>query len=296
MSRRRTRTTNTRKKAKVDLIFGLIFIGVTVVLVQPEAIQALFSFLLPLIIILLFIFLFGYLLNRNRSRQVIVLNKIKTEPDIASLPQSRSFNDPQINPSHLLMEKKVTLSWTQELIGQLEWKRFEELCAGYFSAKGYRAEVSRQGADGGIDIFLFKSSYSETEVFGVVQCKAWNAYRVGVKPIRELFGVKTAEKAPLGVFITSGEYTREALEFAEGKSLKLLTGVSLLKLITSLPGEEQQQLLRKVTMGDYTTPSCPSCGTKMVKRATSKGRNVGNLFWGCANYPKCKNTLKAKST
>jgi restriction system protein len=135
---------------------------------------------------------------------------------------------------------------------------FEDLCAGYFTKKGYKAEVSRQGADGGIDIFLYKESYSSTKVFGV----AWNTYKVGVKPVRELFGVMTAEQAPLGVFMTSGTLTQEAELFAQGKPLKLLTGKSLLELLKSLSEDSQQSLLSEISAGDYTTPSCPSCGTK----------------------------------
>lgn len=33
---------------------------------------------------------------------------------------------------------------------------------------------------------------------------------------------------------------------------------------------------------------CPKCGAVMVKRRASKGSYVGNEFWGCSNYPKCK--------
>ena len=33
---------------------------------------------------------------------------------------------------------------------------------------------------------------------------------------------------------------------------------------------------------------CPNCGAVMVKRRASKGSYVGNEFWGCSNYPKCK--------
>jgi len=185
--------------------------------------------------------------------------------------------------------------WSKELINALEWKRFEELCSEYFNAKGYKAKVTRQGADGGIDIHLFKESYSLTKAFGVVQCKAWNSYKVGVKPVRELFGVMAAERAPLAIFITSGSYTKEAEEFSKGKHLKLISGESLLELIRALPKEKQEALLKKITTGDYLTPSCPSCDVKMTQRTTKKGKNIGNKFWGCINFPKCRNTLHIKN-
>ncbi len=34
--------------------------------------------------------------------------------------------------------------------------------------------------------------------------------------------------------------------------------------------------------------SCPKCGSQLVQRVAKKGANVGNSFWGCSNYPKCR--------
>ncbi len=36
------------------------------------------------------------------------------------------------------------------------------------------------------------------------------------------------------------------------------------------------------------TPICPKCRTPMLQRTATKGENKGNVFWGCANYPKCR--------
>jgi len=191
--------------------------------------------------------------------------------------------------------QKKPETWSKELVNALEWKRFEELCAEYFNEKGYKAKVTREGADGGIDIHLFKESCSLTKAFGIVQCKAWNGYKVGVKPVRELYGVMSAEQAPLGIFITSGSYTKEVIEFSKGKNLKLISGSSLLELIHALSEEQQQALLKKITAGDYLTPSCPSCRIKMTQRITKKGKNIGKKFWGCINFPKCRNTLQIKN-
>lgn len=33
---------------------------------------------------------------------------------------------------------------------------------------------------------------------------------------------------------------------------------------------------------------CPRCGGKLVLRTAKKGSNVGNKFYGCSNYPKCR--------
>jgi hypothetical protein len=36
-------------------------------------------------------------------------------------------------------------------------------------------------------------------------------------------------------------------------------------------------------------PSCPRCGSPMVRRTARRGRNAGNQFWG-SRYPACKGT------
>ena len=38
-------------------------------------------------------------------------------------------------------------------------------------------------------------------------------------------------------------------------------------------------------------PNCSKCGEKMVERTSTKGGNKGNRFWGCKNFPKCRETV-----
>jgi hypothetical protein len=183
--------------------------------------------------------------------------------------------------------------FTRELLDSLEWRRFEQLVTWYFQRTGFRAERSRIGADGGVDILLFRQN--EERPFAYVQCKAWHTYDVGVKPVRELFGVMAAEKISTGYFVTTGCFTSEALEFAQGKPLKLVTGDYLLERLNSLAEAARSELLHDATYGDYATPTCPRCDVKMVLRHGPTGD-----FWGCPNFrlrwPKrCKQTFKLRA-
>lgn len=36
------------------------------------------------------------------------------------------------------------------------------------------------------------------------------------------------------------------------------------------------------------SPTCPRCGVPMVKRVAAKGQNAGEQFWGCPNFPRCR--------
>lgn len=38
-------------------------------------------------------------------------------------------------------------------------------------------------------------------------------------------------------------------------------------------------------------PICQRCGVPMVKRIARRGDNAGQEFWGCPNYPKCRNIV-----
>ena len=62
----------------------------------------------------------------------------------------------------------------------------------------------------------------------------------------------------------------------------------MLKLIASRTPEQQAALLAVAFEGEYWRPTCASCGVKMAERAHGKR---GQRFWGCVNYPRCRNTL-----
>jgi restriction system protein len=185
-------------------------------------------------------------------------------------------------------EPKPT-SWSIELLRRIEWKRFEELAAAFYRELGLRSETIRCGADGGIDAKLFKEGSSEPAA--IVQCKAWNSRPVGVKPVRELLGVMTHQNTLEGIFISTGDFTNEAIEFAKSNPIDLVSGSAFMGMIQKLSAEQQQRLLAVATEGEFTTPTCPSCGIKMVWRKSERGD-----FWGCSNYYRgCKQVFHVAS-
>lgn len=177
-------------------------------------------------------------------------------------------------------------SWSEDLLKALEWRRFERLVERYWQLKGYAAVSTGPGADGGVDVRL-PDKQDPAQTFAVIQCKSWATSWVGVEPVRALWGSREHFKAKLAIFYTVSRFSEPAKAFAEGKHLKLVDGATLLQQITSLPERDQQALLSEITRGDYTTPSCPTCETKMVLRAAKGDRSP---FWGCPRYPVCKGT------
>lgn len=177
--------------------------------------------------------------------------------------------------------------WSLPVIQEIEWKKFEELCTAYYLEKGITAKATSLGADGGIDIKLYQDNSGNPT--SIVQCKAWTSKYVGVKEIREFLGVMTHEKIAKGFYMTSGEFSIDAKGTATANKITLINGEVFLAMIKRLPEKSQKKLLALATVGDYMTPSCSSCGTKMIKRNGKRGE-----FWGCVNFPRCKQMLHVK--
>jgi len=217
--------------------------------------------------------------KRRAAKQAEVVAEPVSLPTVAA-PRSRALILAEIKSA-----RQSSPRFTAELLSSLEWRRFEILVMLYFQKTGHEAKRSRAGADGGVDIFLSQPGQSKPQA--CVQCKAWNVYDVGVKPVRELLGVMAADSIPLGYFVTTGVFTNEATMFAHGKPLVLMDGRHFLDALNALPEGDRAAILQEVTAGDYTTPTCPRCDVKMVQRESDKGP-----FWGCRSYPRCRQTFK----
>jgi restriction system protein len=169
-------------------------------------------------------------------------------------------------------------------IRALSWREFELLVGEAFRRQGFSIE-ERGGAcpDGGIDLVLRRDG-----AVTVVQCKHWRERRVGVKPIRELYGVMTGVKATGALFVSSGSFTAEASAFSQNKPIGLIDGPALLELVQSVQGSPLA-----AQQAPDPVPSCHVCSRPMVRRVARKGSHKGQAFWGCTGYPHCKATQPA---
>jgi restriction system protein len=154
----------------------------------------------------------------------------------------------------------------------------------------YFSGISKSGPDGGYDFGLRKDGK-----LYLVQCKHWKAQKVGVAPVRELFGVIAARGAAGGFFVTSGCFTEDAKAFATQTKLKLIDGLMLKKLIAEVArtkpatATQVKQAAPIVSMA----PDCPKCGAEMVRRIARKGVSAGKEFWGCSTFPACRGVINA---
>jgi restriction system protein len=128
--------------------------------------------------------------------------------------------------------KRVSERWTDAL-SRVGWDDFERRVGAYYASQGYRVEHTGTGrgtgqTDGGIDLKLYKDN-----AFLVVQCKHWNALQVPHNPVHELIGVMHTAGATGAILVTSGEFTRAAIESAsrfpgitlvDGAGVRLMIG------------------------------------------------------------------------
>jgi len=204
-------------------------------------------------------------------------SSVHVEPESPANPLNRRHRPP-------------SATWSLQVFDDIEWKRFETLCAELFAQAGFEAHTQSHGADGGVDIWLH--SRNAVGPVAVVQCKHWLTKVVGVKEVRELLGVMAAEKVSRGTFVTTSRFSEDAEVFAKDNGIHLLDVHGLLALIAKRTPQQQQALLDHAYEGEYWRPTCASCGLKMVERTARKG---GSAFWGCAAYPRCRFTLPLKT-
>lgn len=183
-------------------------------------------------------------------------------------------------------------------VAAMSWREFERLIGEAFRRRGYRvAEMGGQGADGGVDVVLTKDGERH-----LVQCKHWRAMKVGVKVVRELYGVMAAQGAAGGFVVTAGEFTREAHDFALGRNIDLIDGKGLAAMLHGADGAKAPSIaaVNAASPGivarvpdTESTPLCPKCGKAMVQRIAKQGANAGNAFWGCIGFPQCRGVRAA---
>ena len=182
-----------------------------------------------------------------------------------------------------LFDKQIGI----ESVRSLSWREFEELSGEVFRRQGHQVTENHDaGPDGGVDLVLKKDG----KTF-LVQCKHWKSYKVDVKVVREMFGIMAAKNADGVYIITSGRFTQEARNFANGKPIKLMEGNELSSLIKEIQNEKVPtgpEKLQFEPAREYVSKLlCSKCGAEMVRRKATRGPHAGKEFWGCSKYPKC---------
>jgi len=238
----------------------------------------------------------SYLVLSIYSAQDIVSTAVVGKPDIGSIITSNVFKAiaqvgqyifplvfiigsvtsaiQQRKRSRLLESASSTNG--KSAIELMSWREFEMLVSEAFRKQGYKVRETPYGPDGGVDLVLSKDDKKI-----LVQCKHWKTQKVGVKTVRELYGVLTASDADEVNIVCSGQFTNDAKAFVKDKPIYLVDGNVLADLIQDVMDVEHDS-------SSTQSVCCPVCGSDMTLRLAQKGSNVGKQFYGCTLYPQCK--------
>lgn len=138
--------------------------------------------------------------------------------DVLGLAPLPPFDPSATAKSSLLVESVsddllMRLRDQPSLIHEIPGRKFEELVAELLRLQGYRVTLTQRSRDGGKDMFAHKDDGVVKSLF-LVECKRYAPQKlVGVKLVREFWGVIEADRATGGVLVTTSGFTLDAQRF-----------------------------------------------------------------------------------
>jgi restriction system protein len=230
-------------------------------------------------------------MGSSKKRRRAIPNPNQTQRSPIQNPSIKTKNiEPTINRrERITPSPKAIVDLSIEILKSIEWFSFELLCKLFFESLGYNVTKTGAGADGGIDLILYTKN--SLDKHALVQCKTSASKDIGVKVVRELFGVITSEKVNKGILISNTGFSKDAINFANSQGIDLVDVYKLWTMIDGLADEKKDNLVKFLGSIDYTTPTCPKCEVKLIERVSKNGKNIGGRFWGCKNYPRCRSSL-----
>jgi len=168
---------------------------------------------------------------------------------------------------------------------------FQHAVGELFRLEDYRVTENKRDddEDGGVDFEAVRAGKT-----WLVQVKhKWDD--VGVKDLRELWGIVASERAEGAIFVTSSGFSQRAREFAEGKAYRLIDGEEFLRMRREqvrsdiATAAEHDPVVSDGFARDLaarTAPNCPApgCGKTMVAVTMLRGGSVASQFWSCPDY------------
>ena len=114
---------------------------------------------------------------------------------------------------------------------KLDPYRFEMFTAGLLQAMGYRAEVTQASGDGGVDVLAFRDPLGLEPPIIKVQCKR-TLSSIGGPDVQKLMGTLAPGGTEVGLFVTLGTFTNDAVHLARTRhDLRLVNGRQLVDLV-----------------------------------------------------------------
>jgi restriction system protein len=193
------------------------------------------------------------------------------------------------------LRKLWTLETTKTIedLNSISWKRFGLLVAAVLNRNNVRVDDTLTGASA-VETLVYYNGKGRHAV-ACIQC---GTRKIDAQAIREFhLALPVAHAKGGGIVVAAGEFADGARTFAESRSIRLIDGEELLAMIRAM--NDVAPAVPHVTpvwIGSgmeciRRSPApltCPKCGIPMVVRAGRAGINGGRTFFGCPNFPECR--------
>lgn len=177
------------------------------------------------------------------------------------------------------------------LVG-LDLKIFRRLCKAFFDQMGFRAVKISESTDPGVSAPAILYSKSSDKPFSIFQCQVGPG-TVDVGVVEKFHAAMTAAGMPGGYFLSTGEFSQSAIDFAGPQKINLIDLDKFVELAGKMPESSRNILLEVITDSsddedDHKTEqhSCPKCSSKMLLKVSKEGMYKTGKYWLCP-MPDC---------
>lgn len=171
-----------------------------------------------------------YLYNNYESFRAFA-NRKNAHTKTLNKPQSLPVIESRISPNEQIEEiyseiNESLIAELREVINNQSPQFFEKLVVDLLVKMGYggsfddSAMVTQLVGDEGIDGIIKEDKLGLDNIY--IQAKKWATNKVSRPEIQKFVGAITGQNAKKGVFITTSEFTDEALKFKPGSDIKIV--------------------------------------------------------------------------
>ena len=151
-----------------------------------------------------------------------------TPPDV---PVDEAAANAEDEPNAERIETYTRDFIIETLLKELEGAQFEHFVAHLLEAMGYRTQVTQASGDGGFDVIAHRDPLGLEPPIIKVQCKR-TVGPVGAPAVQALTGTLAPGGQELGLFVTLGAYSKDAVHLGRTRQdLRLVNGTDLVRLI-----------------------------------------------------------------
>lgn len=170
-------------------------------------------------------------LFRVKSHADEFLQYLQSDESIPIVPEEDSEVDLAEDEPNAERVDTYSRDFVVDILRRMDAYRFEHFIAGVLRAMGYRASATVASGDGGVDVIASRDPLGIEPPIIKVQCKR-TISTIGGPDVQKLAGALAHGGSELGLFVTLGSYSADALHLERTRQdLRLVNGSQLVDLI-----------------------------------------------------------------